>query len=77
MKQMLNKLNKANTLARKEQKEVKGGVFVEANPCNPGDFACMDVYLPVLCSDGNIYSNGCYAALNCQYNCVRWDGDLA
>ncbi len=36
--------------------------------------ACPDVYYPVICSDGNIYSNACYALRAGQKNCVPiWD----
>lgn len=31
---------------------------------------CLDVWLPVICSDGRIYSNDCYAARACATGCV-------
>jgi hypothetical protein len=31
---------------------------------------CQDVWNPVLCPDGQIYSNSCYAYRACQTNCV-------
>lgn len=43
-------------------------------PCFRGE--CLDVWRPVLCPDGNIYSNDCYALKACQRNCVRVDGPL-
>lgn len=42
-------------------------------PKNPP--SCPDVYAPVICADGNIYSNGCYASIAGQKNCVPWGGD--
>jgi hypothetical protein len=40
--------------------------------CLPGVY-CLDVWLPVICSDGNVYSNSCYAAKACQTNCVPYE----
>lgn len=42
-------------------------------PCFKGN--CLDVWRPVICADGNVYSNDCYAARACQTNCVPWGGD--
>ena len=36
-----------------------------------GNFYCLDVWDPVLCPDGNVYGNSCYAARACQTGCVR------
>ncbi len=36
-------------------------------PCFQGQ--CLDVWNPVVCSNGVTYSNACYAARACQYNC--------
>jgi hypothetical protein len=36
---------------------------------------CLDVWQPVICSDGNVYSNGCYAYRACATNCVPYGGD--
>ncbi len=44
-----------------------GGGFSGCLP--PGTF-CLDVWIPVICEDGNIYSNDCYAARACQFDCV-------
>ncbi|MBS0187968.1 MAG: hypothetical protein JSS51_07855 [Planctomycetes bacterium] len=33
---------------------------------------CLDVYRPVLCPNGVVYSNDCYAAKACQKNCVPY-----
>jgi len=48
---------------------------VEARPPWP-PYACPDVYAPVICSDGNIYSNGCYASIYGATGCVPWGGDI-
>lgn len=37
--------------------------------CNKG-VNCLDVWRPVLCPNGQIYSNDCYAAKACQKNCT-------
>jgi hypothetical protein len=58
-------LKLAPAMSRKDQKIIKGGF----KPCKPGNYACLDVYMPVLCSNGIVYSNGCYASLACQTNC--------
>jgi hypothetical protein len=42
-------------------------------PCYKG--YCLDVWRPVICSNGQVYSNDCYAARACQYGCVPWGGD--
>ncbi len=42
-------------------------------PCGPD--ACPMVYDPVVCADGNTYSNACVAAQHCQTDCeggVAW-----
>lgn len=31
---------------------------------------CLDVWNPVICSDGRIYSNSCYAARACATGCT-------
>lgn len=41
--------------------------------CGPD--ACLDVWQPVICSDGRIYSNFCYAAKACATGCVPY-GDI-
>lgn len=42
-----------------------------ARPWPP--YACPDVYSPVICSDGNVYSNSCYASLAGATNCVPYN----
>lgn len=41
-----------------------------------GGQACPDVWKPVICSDGNVYSNSCYASLAGASGCVPY-GDAA
>ena len=43
-----------------------------ARPIRPGpwDCICPHVYAPVLCPDGNVYSNSCVASCHHQTNCV-------
>lgn len=36
----------------------------------PRDILCPDVMAPVICSDGNVYSNACYAYQQCATDCV-------
>lgn len=40
-----------------------------------GGINCPDVWNPVICSNGNIYSNLCYANLAKAKNCVPWGND--
>lgn len=35
----------------------------------PRDIYCLDVWDPVICDDGNIYSNSCYAYRACATGC--------
>lgn len=44
-----------------------------AAPLERGGYACPDVYAPVLCSDGNVYSNGCYASVAGATGCVPYN----
>lgn len=38
----------------------------------PRDIQCPDVYDPVICDFGVIYSNACYAYRACATGCVPW-----
>jgi hypothetical protein len=40
----------------------------------PRDIACPDVWDPVICSDGVVYSNACYAYRACATGCVDAPG---
>lgn len=42
-------------------------------PCGPRN--CLDVWNPVICSNGVVYSNSCYAARACATGCVPYGGD--
>jgi len=46
------------------------GGFMPSAKCGPD--ACLDVWRPVICPNGQIYSNACYAAKACQKNCVAY-----
>ncbi len=39
--------------------------------CNKG-INCLDVYNPVICSNGQVYSNLCYAKKACATGCVAY-----
>lgn len=43
-------------------------------PCPFWDLVCMDVWDPVICDDGKIYSNECYAKRVCATGCVPTGG---
>jgi hypothetical protein len=34
---------------------------------------CTDIYDPVICSDGEVYGNACYAYVACATGCVPYD----
>jgi len=38
----------------------------------PRDIQCPDIWNPVICSDGVVYSNGCYAYQQCATGCVPY-----
>ena len=38
----------------------------------PRPILCPDVWDPVICSDGHVYSNGCYAYRACATGCVPY-----
>lgn len=57
---------------------VSGGLLasvVQAAGGGGGGINCPDVYDPVICPNGQIYSNACYASLAKQRNCVPWGDD--
>jgi hypothetical protein len=42
----------------------------------PRDIYCLDVWDPVICADGEVYSNMCYAYRECAPQpCVPWGDD--
>lgn len=40
-----------------------------------GGSECLDVYAPVICSNGVVYSNACYASKAKATGCVPYGGD--
>lgn len=38
----------------------------------PHTGACPENYAPVICSNGVVYSNSCFAALDCATGCVPY-----
>ncbi|MEM9557132.1 MAG: hypothetical protein AAGC60_22935 [Acidobacteriota bacterium] len=49
------------------------GAFTEC----PRDILCLDVWDPVICDDGRIYSNFCYAYRACATGCTPFlDGPM-
>ncbi|HEX4965488.1 MAG TPA: hypothetical protein VF173_32055 [Thermoanaerobaculia bacterium] len=36
---------------------------------------CPDIYQPVICSNGVVYSNSCFASLACATGCVPYGLD--
>lgn len=41
-----------------------------------GGIYCLDVWKPVICPNGQVYSNDCYALRAGQVGCVPWGGDI-
>ncbi len=41
-------------------------------PNCPRDILCYDLWDPVICSDGQVYSNDCYAYRECATGCVPY-----
>jgi len=57
---------------------VSGGLLasaVQAAGGGGGGINCPDVWNPVICPNGQVYSNGCYASRAGQSNCVPWGDD--
>lgn len=44
----------------------------EAVPCPTRDLVCLAVYDPVICLNGRVYSNQCYALRACAVGCVPY-----
>jgi hypothetical protein len=42
--------------------------------CPREGVACIDIYDPVICSDGVVYGNSCYAYVACATGCVPYGG---
>lgn len=43
-------------------------------PCPFWDLVCLDVWDPVVCDDGVVYSNACYAKRVCAKGCEPYPG---
>ena len=71
MKKTLTKLALALALAGAA---VSLGVRPAQAVC--GGFLCPDVWKPVICSNGQVYSNSCYASAACATGCVPY-GDAS
>jgi hypothetical protein len=52
-----------------------GGGNPGGSKCPRTGIACADIWDPVICSDGVVYSNGCYAYVACATGCVPY-GDI-
>lgn len=72
MKKTLTKLTFALALAGAA---VSFGVRPAQAVCGSG--YCIDVWAPVICSNGQVYSNSCYARLACATGCVPYGGDAS
>ena len=40
--------------------------------CPRPGILCPDIYNPVICSNGKVYSNSCYAYVACATGCVPY-----
>lgn len=45
-----------------------------SKPCKWRNLMCADVWDPVICNDGEIYSNSCYARRACATGCQPYGG---
>jgi hypothetical protein len=61
--------------------EPQGGVIMGGpigggnwSPCGNGNIYCLDVWDPVVCDDGQVYSNQCYADRACATGCEPLGG---
>ena len=45
-------------------------------PCRDALIFCLDVWDPVVCDDGRIYSNACYARRACATGCTSTGGGV-
>jgi hypothetical protein len=49
-----------------------GGGGGGGTKCPRTGIACPDIYAPVICSNGVVYSNSCYAYVYCATGCVPY-----
>jgi hypothetical protein len=48
------------------------GSTIEAKPKCPTGILCPTYYDPVICDNGQVYSNSCFASAACAKNCVPY-----
>jgi hypothetical protein len=53
---------------------IAGGLLATATQAGGGT-NCPDIYNPVICSNGVIYPNACYASLAKAKNCIPYGDD--
>lgn len=78
MKNVLKKVSMVSLVGATLALAATATVALAAGPrggfgCGPR--YCLDVWRPVICPNGQVYSNDCYAARACQTGCVPWGGD--
>ena len=52
-----------------------GGSGGTGSGCPRQGIYCLDVWQPVICSNGVVYSNSCYAYVACATGCTPYGGD--
>lgn len=67
---LISKLTLATVLAAGAL-STASAVQLEAQ-CPRQGIQCTDVYNPVICSNGQVYGNGCYAYIACATGCVPY-----
>ncbi|HYO13427.1 MAG TPA: hypothetical protein VE685_09565 [Thermoanaerobaculia bacterium] len=53
-----------------------GTIEAKPKPTCPQDILCPTYYDPVICSDGKVYSNQCFATAACATGCVPYGAAL-
>lgn len=52
-----------------------GALVLTSNPAEAGPACnCRDIYEPVICSNGQVYSNICFARCAGAHHCVSYGG---
>jgi len=52
-----------------------GGGGGGGSSCPRQGIFCLDVWQPVICSNGVVYSNSCYAYVACATGCTSYGGE--
>jgi len=52
-----------------------GGGGGSGSGCPRQGIYCLDVWQPVICSNGVVYSNSCYAYVACATGCSSYGGE--